>query len=187
MRALRRSLLIFSILSLASLIADPASAEDTPQVGKAAPKFQLRGRDGALTALGDLAYTGPERATRPKQVVVMDFFRTDCAPCKKAMPELIKLHKAVADQGVKFLLIALEEEEEGEEKLARYLRGTPVPFLVLVDSYQRVARDYVMEKGSLSIPKLFIIDRNGVLRGKYNGLPVKQIDQVKELIRGLVK
>ncbi len=189
MRALTQLILpLFTLSLLITLfIAGSALAKPLPQIGKAAPDFRLRDRDGALTSLGNLAYSGKERASRPKQVVVLDFFRTDCKPCKKSMPELIKLHKELKDKPVKILLIALLEEEEGEEKLDRYFSAHPLPFPVLMDSYQSVAKNYVMEKGSLSIPKLFIIDRNGVLRAKYDGLQEKQVDKVKGQIKRLTK
>jgi len=134
-----------------------------PRVGQKAPHVALRDREGALF---DLA--------RAKQPVVLDFFRTDCKPCRRSLPVLSKLHARRGKQ-LKVVLVALLEEEEGEEKLERFLRATPLPFTVLVDRYGLAAKKYVVRGGTARIPALFVIDRKGVLRARYGGEPKKEL------------
>lgn len=176
-----------ALLLLVGLLSASTARAEPPPVGKAAPGFSLRDREGALVSLGDLAYPPPDRPGRPRQVVVLDFFRTDCAPCKKALPKLVELHRKMAGKPLKLILMALLEDEEGEEKLDRFLKANPVPFLVLVDAYGAVAKKYISGKNGYQIPSLFVIDRGGVLRHRLQGseaaaLPKLQA-QIQELLR----
>jgi thiol-disulfide isomerase/thioredoxin len=111
-----------ALLLLVGLLSTFPARAELPPVGKAAPGFSLRDREGSLVSLGDLAYPPPDRPGRPRHVVVLDFFRTDCAPCKKALPKLVELHRKTAGKPLKLILMALLEDEEGEEGELHFLR-----------------------------------------------------------------
>lgn len=177
--------MVITVLVSASM-AIPAGAEPAA-VGKPAPTFALRDRDGALVSLDDLAYPPPERPRRPRRVVVLDFFRTDCAPCKKALPRLIELHKKMAGRPLQVILVALLEEDEGEEKLERFLKEHPLPFLVLIDSYGAAAKKYIAGKGGYQIPSLFVIDKSGVLRHRLQGGEAEAVSRLHGRIEELLK
>jgi peroxiredoxin len=184
---MRKLTCLMVAVALAPLGAMAEQAQVGPQIGKPAPPFSLRDREGALVALGDLAYAGPERPTRPRQVVVLDFFRTDCKPCVKALPKLVELHKKYGARGVKVILVALLEEEEGQEKLDRLLQQQRLPFLVLVDAYAAAGKKYVEKNGNVQIPALFVVDRAGVLRQRLQGLSPEAVPKLHKLIDGLLK
>lgn len=170
----------------ALLLAAPALA--APENGKPAPTFSLRDREGALVSLEDFAYPGGERPNRPRRVVLLDFFRTDCAPCKKSLPKLAELQKRFAGKPIKVILVALLEEEEGQEKLDRFLKENPQPFLVLLDPYGTAAKKYIRnEKGGYEIPSLFVLDRQGVLRARTRGLNAESQPKIQKLIEELCK
>jgi cytochrome c biogenesis protein CcmG, thiol:disulfide interchange protein DsbE len=174
------ALLVFSAFPL-SLRAEP------PPIGKPAPQFALRDRDGALVSLADLAYPAPEKRGRPRAVVALDFFRTDCKPCKKALPKLVELHKKFAGKQLKVLLVALLEEEEGEDKLDKFLKENPLPFLVLVDPYGAAAKKYVAGKGGFQIPAIFVVDKDGVLRHRLQGGDAEALTKLHHQIEELLK
>ena len=150
-----------AVFAFLLMLSPSALAE--PKVGERAPHFALRDREGALFDLG-----------RAKQPVVLDFFRTDCKPCRRSLPVLAKLHARRGKQ-LKVVLVALLEEEEGEERLERFLRATPLPFTVLVDRYGLAAKKYVVRAGSARIPALFVIDARGVLRARLGGETKKEL------------
>lgn len=180
----RSGALLGACLLLAS-VASPASA--APTLGKGAPAFRLRDRGGALIALEDFAYGGKQRPRRAKQVVVLDFFRTDCAPCKASMPKLVKLHERYKGKAVKVLLIALLERDKGEQKLDAYLKRTKLPFGVLVDSYGLAGKKYVKHGSGFRIPALFVIDKSGVLRARISGRNDKAFAGLGALIDKLLR
>ena len=144
----------------------PAAAETNPRpkVGKPAPNLRLFTFDGARKVkLSDLAYPGRERPWAKKRPVLLDFFRTDCEPCLKAIPELVTLHDLYQPRGVEVVLVALLEETDGRQKLRAYLEMQKLPFIVLVDRNDFYATKYLGK--TVSLPATFLIDRQGVLRG----------------------
>jgi peroxiredoxin len=169
------------------LLASSVPVAAAPKLDRPAPTFALRDLEGALISLADLAYAGPQRPRRPKQVVVLDFFRTDCKPCRQGLPRLAALHRKLGGKGLRVLLIALLEEDEGQEKLERFLRAHPLPFPVLVDPYAVAGKRYVAKNGGMQIPALFVIDRQGVLRGRFAGLSAKAQAQLEALLARLLR
>lgn len=172
---------------LCLVVTSSIALASAPKIDKPAPVFSLRDMDGALHSLMDLAYPGQAKRYRPKQVVVLDFFRTDCKPCRKSLPKLVELHKRLKGKAVRVMLVALLEEEEGQEKLERFLSSRRLPFPVLVDSYAVAGKKYVEHNGDIQIPALFVIDRQGVLRAKVRGVDAKELAKLHKLIEDLLQ
>lgn len=178
---------ICAVLSAAIALGTGASARAAEvKVGEPAPKFMLRDGTGALVALERLAYPGKARARRPKRAVVLDFFSTDCAPCKRGLPHLIKLHHKLQGAPVEVILIAVLEEEAGAEKLEAFLKKNPVPFQVLVDPYSAAAKKYVVTDGKAELPALFVIDPSGVTRAALKGLKAQDVERVAHQIKDML-
>ena len=156
-------------------------------MGKAAPGFSLRARDGALFSLSDVAYPGPERSYSPKRVLVMDFFRTDCKPCRASLPKLVELHRKFGKRGVKVMLVALLEDDRGQQKLDAFLARARVPFSVVVDAYGVAGRKYVKKGSGLSIPALFVVDKAGIVRAHLRGLDMAGMRKLEPLLARLAK
>ncbi|MFH1131341.1 MAG: TlpA disulfide reductase family protein [Pseudomonadota bacterium] len=185
MRRITKSL---ANLCLALLIGIPATAlAQIPPVDKEAPAFSLSDTDGTLVSLSDFAYPGPPKTRSPQKVLVIDFFRTDCPPCRKSLPNLVTLHKKFAGRPVQVILVALFEEEEGEEKLDDFLKKNPLPFPVLLDVYGVVAKRYIKKGNGFQLPMLFVIDKNAVLRANVGMLDEKEISNIEKLVEELVK
>jgi peroxiredoxin len=168
MRLLHRLVTTSAILlSLATSATAAPAKGPLLKPGDPAPTFRLRALDGAMVKLEDLAYPGPEKSYAKKHPIVLDFFRTDCEPCIKAMPELVALHHKFGPFGLEVVLVALLEEQNGREKLEAYLAQQKFPFKVVIDQSNHFAKKYIGE--TVSLPASFMIDRNGVLRqAKYD-------------------
>lgn len=143
----------------------PAAGGPKVRVGDQAPDFSLRDLDSNLVRLSDLAYPGEEVSWKKKKKVLLDFFRTDCKPCIKKLPEIIAYHNKHKDE-VRVVLIALLESERGREKLDRFLKENEVPFPVLVDSYETVAKKYIVDGETVTLPAIFLISKNGKVRAR---------------------
>jgi peroxiredoxin len=180
-----RALAVALATALVALAVRAEPDTTSPQIGAPAPGFSLYDTEGALVSLSDLAYKGKEQAHRPKKVVVLDFFRTDCKPCRKSLPHLVQLCGKLKGKPVQLVLVALLEEEEGEEKLKAFLAKNPLPFTVLIDTYGVVAKKYVRKGNGFELPSLFAIDRNGVLRAREGFVDAKRAEgllgQIKRL------
>lgn len=164
---LPRRAIVLGTLGLAALLSLPALAEapkkGSPlEPGTAAPVFRLRALDGAMVRLDELAYPGKEKSYAKKQPVLLDFFRTDCKPCTKAMPDLVSVYNTYHPKGVEVILVALLEETEGRAKLEKYLAEQKLPFKVVVDEAEHFAKKYLGDP--VTLPATFLIDENGTVK-----------------------
>jgi cytochrome c biogenesis protein CcmG/thiol:disulfide interchange protein DsbE len=88
-----------------------------------------------------------------------------CAPCEKEMPEFLQYAAKVEPQGVKFLLIAVNDEEA---KIKKFLKRFPnvsknVTFAMDVDNR-------VMDQlGTLKVPETFLFAADGKHINKFIG------------------
>ncbi len=158
-----------------------AGGDADVKIGQKAPDFFLRDLEGVMHRLSDMAFPGKETNWKKKRKVLLDFFRTDCKPCMKELPEVLAFHEKHKGK-VQVLMIALLEEENGRTKLDQWLKKNKPPFPVLVDAYETVAKKYIVKGETVSLPSMFLIDQNGIVRAKLEGL---KTDLEKELADAL--
>jgi thiol-disulfide isomerase/thioredoxin len=96
------------------------------------------------------------------KVVLVDFWATWCAPCVRSLPELVALRREFGEQGLAVVGVSSDREPAAlREFLARHA-DVDWPQL-----FSRDTRDWhpmAREAGIDSIPRIFLIDRKGVLR-----------------------
>jgi len=122
--------------------------------GMRAADFQLKSVSGEAVRLSDLRGS----------VVVLDFWATWCAPCRRELPIVEKLRTEFAGK-VQFFGV----NDEGNPTVAGFLKKNDYQLSVLMDSRRDVHRQY----GIRSIPQLFVIGRDGVIRQHYVGGPTE--------------
>ena len=127
--------------------------------GPAAPSamdFALQSTEGKTVHLSD--YLG-------KDVVLIDFWSTTCAPCMVEMPHLVDLYKQHKDKGFVVLAISLD----GPESLAdvnRVVHDKEMIFPVLLDQETTVVSRFNPKK---EMPFTVLIDRSGKIIRKKPG------------------
>ena len=140
----------FALLLGSALTLGAAGCSDEPELmeeasGKSAPDFVLPDLDGQ-----------PWQLSRARgQVLLVNFWATWCAPCRREMPALARLHEAMA--GKNFQVIGIHVGPSAEIK--RFLAETPVSFPILVDA------DLALEDWNvLMLPATFLVDAEGHAR-----------------------
>jgi|SRR5690554_2158352 len=152
----------FSLLLL--MAANFALAEDS------APDFTLKSNQGENLRL----------AEQRGQVVMLNFWATWCAPCRKEMPLLDELYQRYNAAGFELFGVNVEPDSEPADKMAKDMNLT---FPILYDTDSKVSRLYNVD----AMPTTVLIDRDGkvryVNRGYRDGDEEKYREQIRELIR----
>jgi thiol-disulfide isomerase/thioredoxin len=101
------------------------------------------------------------------KVVVLDFWASWCAPCRRAMPELDAFATELGPKGL--VIVGINREPEAPGEAARAMQELGVRFPSVLDGRQVGGRVYGDMLGVTSLPTSFVIDRKGVLRHLHVG------------------
>jgi peroxiredoxin len=125
---------------------EAAPASSTALQNRQAPDFTLPGVR-ASEAIQLAAYHG--------KVVVLNFFETGCPHCHEEIPALVKLHRALGEQGVEVIGVALDPV--GVKELSGLAKELAVSY-PLARGNEEIANLY---GGIQGVPTSFVIDRKG--------------------------
>jgi thiol-disulfide isomerase/thioredoxin len=120
---------------------------------KAAADFALTDLSGKTVRLSD--FKG--------KIVLLDFWATWCAPCRKEIPDLIQLQRQYASRGFTVLGIALDEE--GAAVVKPLAQKLIINYPVVIGNTQ-VAAAY---GGIQAVPTTLLIGRDGGILKTYLG------------------
>jgi thiol-disulfide isomerase/thioredoxin len=113
------------------------------------------------------------------KVVFLNFWATWCGPCKIEIPHFVELQAKYADQGVAFLGLSVDDTVE---QLKPFAAQYKINYPVLVG----LGSEDVQEAfGPIwGIPITFVIDRQGNICRKHQGLATKE--QFERVIQSLL-
>jgi peroxiredoxin len=117
------------------------------KVGVPAPDLTFATLEGKTVTLSQ--YRG--------KVVMLNFWATWCPPCRAEMPAMERLHGIM--QGLDFIMLAVNAEPDGAEKVPAFLKERPHSFPVLLDPGAKAQNRY----GVFRFPETFIIGKDGVI------------------------
>lgn len=115
-------------------------------VGTPAPDFELNDPQGKTNRLSD----------HKGKVVLIDFWATWCAPCRRELPLIQRIYDRYKDEGLVVLAISVDRQR-GIVSSYMWENGYTFPVL-LADSQVRLT--YKVR----GIPALYLIDRQGSVR-----------------------
>jgi len=128
------------------------------EAGSTAPDFSLSALSGQTVTLEQ--YRG--------KVVLLDFWATWCPPCRMTIPQLIRLQDKYRDEGLVILGISVDDPRQISDKDLRYFKKmNKINYLVLRFN-RKVMQDYFAGE-RVSVPTMFVVDRNGKIRDKIVG------------------
>jgi cytochrome c biogenesis protein CcmG, thiol:disulfide interchange protein DsbE len=145
--------LLFWVLIAAD--GDRTATADTPLLDQPAPSAVGTYDDGTLFEL----------SRRKGSWVVLNFFTHNCAPCIAEHPELIEFvdqQRTLGTDGAEFYsIVQTSTRDEVEQYFDEHGGDWPV---VYDDDY-----DFQIEFGVVQVPETWIIDPNGIVRGRVIG------------------
>ena len=104
--------------------------------------------------LADMCLDGELPATLRGRIVIVDFWASWCAPCKKTFPVMDELHHRYGKKG---LVVLAVNEDKNRKAMEEFLKEHPVTFPVVRDSKKRLA----VRVNVLGLPTAYIIDGAG--------------------------
>jgi len=111
------------------------------------------------------------------KVVLVNFWATWCAPCRKEMPDLQSLYKKHKDKG--FVVLAISDEDES--KVKRFASEQGVKYPILLDPGKKVWELFQV----WGIPRSFVYGRDGKLVTQSIDMRTKHQFQEKLALAGL--
>lgn len=138
---IRAGALIFALLLAVPSAQAATDAEFGLKVGKRAPRFKLP----VVNSFKETANKWGPKKFEDKKIILMSFFATYCEPCKKEMPELVRLHEKYKDDGLGVMLVSIDESDKAGEVVA-LAEENKVTFPVVHDRFQVVAKTYNAKK-----------------------------------------
>jgi thiol-disulfide isomerase/thioredoxin len=150
----RRILPWLGLLAMLPIAAGCSGSEPAPkvgvQVGDLAPELEGLDVNGKPVKLSD--YRG--------KVVVVDFWATWCGPCRELVPFEKRIVQSHAGKPFVFLGVSADKTPSD---LKRFLEDQEIHWANIYDGPEHPLTD---AWGVFQFPTLFLIDANGVIRGK---------------------
>lgn len=124
---------------------------------KKTPSFTLKDTRGQSVSIE--SYRG--------RVVVLNFWTKTCGPCMEEMPEIADLARILRPMNdVAVLTVSTDESAQDAVATMRAVLKEEAPFPVLMDPEASVVRDRF---GTSLYPETWIIDKDGVIRARFDG------------------
>lgn len=151
-RALRRAFFAGIVTASLATSAAPSGLPTNHPLNKQAPDFALTGLNGQMLRLS--GFRG--------KVVLLNFWATWCAPCQAEMPVFAAWQHRDAPRGFQVIGISMDDDAASARRLVERLK---LNYPSALGDAQLAAR----YGGVLGLPLTFLIDRNGLVRARYQG------------------
>jgi len=144
------------------------------------PLISMGKRTAAPALKGELLGGGSfDLAAHKGEVVVINFWASNCAPCRTEAPELDATYNATKGDGVAFLGISVRDERD---KALSYLADIKSPYGSLFDPSGETALDFKVPP--TTIPSTLVVDRAGRLASVFYGVVYQK--QLEPVVRQLL-
>ena len=171
MNRIRRHVLasIVGLLLISVGTGGMGAAREAIGPGRPAPDLRLPAADGTLVALS---------ALRGK-VVLVDFWASWCAPCRKSFPALHELSEEFRARGLEVVAVNLDQQRKDADT---FLVGRPRAFSVVFDQSGKSAEAFDVQ----GMPASFLIGRDGTIRFAHMGFTDKVLEDYRREITQLL-
>ena len=144
-----------------------SSDENSAFENQEAPGFTLTDTKGKKISLAE--YKG--------KIVIIDFWATWCPPCRRGIPDLIKIQKEYKN---KVTVIGISLDTDTKKDVVPFMKNMGINYTVVYANAQ-VVQDY----GNVeAIPTSFIIDKEGKIIDQHIGLTPEEtyINEINKLL-----
>ncbi|MCU0390276.1 MAG: TlpA family protein disulfide reductase [Thermoflexibacter sp.] len=133
----------------------------------------------ALQPLDNSAQVTPFEAFRGK-VIFLNFWATWCPPCIAEMPSIHALYEKLNTEDIVFVMVATNDKKESVQKFIER-KSYNFPIYFLKDNYLPSVFH------STAIPTTFVIDKQGKIVFKHEGIANYDTEKFEQLLKELAQ
>ena len=158
-----------------AVTAVPAPAPAQPELPPPITVAPLKDVNGASFTLGQ--FFG--------KVMVINLWATWCGPCRREIPELVKLHKEFASRGVEMIGLTTEDPNASAEKVRKFVQDFQIDYRIGWAPPEVAA---ALMQGHNAIPQLFVISRDAFVLKHFVGFSATNTGpELKQAVEAALK
>ncbi|PBI90786.1 Thiol-disulfide oxidoreductase ResA [Flavobacterium sp. ACN2] len=142
------------------------------KVGSAAPNFTLQDSNGKVISLDEF---------KGKQYVLIDFWASWCGPCREELPYIKELYKKYHQQGFEIISVAKDDKPDLWKKAIAKEKIENWRHIFTSEDNRTIIKDYFVN----GIPHKILIDKNGVIIGKWKGSGENNKHDLQQLLKSI--
>lgn len=167
------------VVSSSAFAQEDLAVEGKEAPGFAAPRYLTQG-----PFVGPYDFVGDEPKDPETKLLMVSFMASWCAPCKKEMPFLQAMSEAYRADGLRVMMVSIDDEDEGHKKIEELMKLNKVTFPIVKDRTTFIRRRWLGEKSPL--PSMFFVRRDGVIVKIHRGYDEKTGEQIQAEVTGLL-
>jgi peroxiredoxin len=119
------------------------------------------------------------------KVMVVNLWATWCGPCRREIPELVKLHKEFHSRGVEMIGLSTEDPDASAEKVRKFIQDFQIDYRI---GWAPAEVGVPLMQGYQAIPQIFVISRDGRILKHFRGFsPANTSVQLKQALEDALK
>jgi thiol-disulfide isomerase/thioredoxin len=118
------------------------------------------------------------------KVAVINLWATWCGPCRREIPELVKLNKEFHSRGVEIIGLSTENPDASAEKVRKFIQDFQIDYRI---GWAPVEVGAPLMQGHNAIPQIFVISRDGRILKRFLGYSASYSSQLKQVLEDALK